>query len=222
MKHNPFSTRKTTPGKIPYSFRGDEFSCCERRVPVFQDFSAAFRGFNYQSQIIGGHGTGKTTFLIAFVQFLEKQGYIVNHFTLHDRQRTLSREFWVHQNVLVAQYQERASEKPLIAAIDGYEQLSLAQKIRLRLSCRKGKCGLLITTHNPAWRLPVLLRTEPTFETLQYIIGHLFQDQPDLEPPDETLCRSLFERHQGNIRDVLFDLYDQYEEIANRKVQSAK
>ena len=222
MKHNPFSTRKTTPGKIPYFFEGEGFSCHEYDPPIFLDFYRAFRKFDDQSQIIGGHGTGKTTFLTAFIQFLQKQNHIVNHFTLHDKQRFLPNEFWERHISLVAQFKTGAIENPPISVIDGYEQLSLMQKIRLRLACRKGRCGLLMTTHTPAWRLPVLLRTEPSYQTLQNIIGYLFRDQPDIVPPEDALCRLLFERHQGNIRNVLFDLYDHYEVNAESRVQSAE
>jgi len=182
--------------------------------PFFEEYYPRFHIFNYQSQIIGEHGTGKTTFLIEFAHYLEYQKHIVNHFTLHDGQRSLPREFWEQQNILVAQFLHGAMEKPPIAVVDGYEQLSLTQKVRLRRTCRKGRSGLLITTHSAAWRLSVLLRTETTGATLQYIIGHLFRNLSDIEPPDSVLCRSLFDRHQGNLRNVLFDLYDHYEENA--------
>jgi hypothetical protein len=211
VKHNPFSTRKTTPGKIPYFFRGEIVSCCQIDNPVFLNFCTYFKKSDYQSQIVGGHGTGKTTFLIAFVRFLEMNGHIVNHFTLHDRKRKLPDVFWERHTSLTWQFKSGVIEQLPIAVIDGYEQLSSLQKIRLRWSCRKGRCGLLITTHTPVWRLPVLLKTKPTLQTLKKIIEHLFRNQPDIEPPDDDLCQSLFEQHQGNIRDVLFALYDHYE-----------
>jgi len=211
VKHNPFSTRNTIPGSIPYYFGGDFFSCRLDDNPIFLDTVSSFKKYDYQSQIVGGHGTGKTTFLIEFVQYLERYDHTINHITLHDGQPALPDEFWERQISLVSQFKKGNLEKSPITVIDGYEQLSLTQKIWLRRSCRKGKSGLLITTHVPAWRLPVLLHTEPTYMTLQYIIGHLFHDQPDIEPPEENLCRSVFERHRGNLRETLFELYDHYE-----------
>jgi len=198
---------------IPYYLGDVVFPSSVDTEPSFDLFCTSFKNFDFRSQILGGHGTGKTTFLIEFVQFLERQGYIVNHFTLHDGQRTLTNEFLERHISLVSQYKIEMVKKPPIAVIDGYEQLSLAQKIRLRLSCRKGKSGLLITTHSPAWRLPVLLRTETTLDTLQHIIGYVFRSLPHIEPPDKALCQSLFHQHQGNLRSVLFDLYDLYEEL---------
>lgn len=208
MKHNPFSTRKTTPGKIPWHFGDDSL----RDDPIINDFYEKFRNFDYRSQITGGHGTGKTTFLYEFVRYLECQKHIVNHFTLHDGQRSFPLKFWERQNLLASQFLYGAMKEIPITVVDGYEQLALAQKIRLRRACRKGKCGLLITTHRPAWRLPVLRHTETTDATLQHIIRYLFRDLPDMEPPNENLCRTLFDRHQGNLRNVLFDLYDYYEQ----------
>ena len=206
VKHNPFSTRKTIPGKIPY-FAGEVYKN-EQGVEFLYRF---FRNFDYRSQITGKHGTGKTTFLYEFVQYLERQGHKAYHFALHDRQRLLPPVFWERHIILVTQFKIGAIESIPISVIDGYEQLSLGQKIRLRHSCRKGTSGLLITTHHPAWRMPVLLRTKPTLETLQSVIAYLFRDVHDLEPPDLPLCRTLFDKHQGNLRNVWFDLYDLYE-----------
>ena len=201
---------------IPYDF-GDVLFPRDIREepysePFFEKYYQNFCTFGYRAQIIGGHGTGKTTFLIEFVRYLEYRKHVVHYFTLHDGRRTLPREFWERQNTLVAQFPDGAMQEPPLAVVDGYEQLSLIQKMRLRRTCRKGRSGLLITTHAPAWRLPVLLRTETTDATLQYIIGHLFRDLPNIEPPDKSLCRALFDRHQGNLRNVLFDLYDHCEE----------
>ena len=207
---------------IPYYFGNVLIHLDISTEPLSDIFYIHFINFAYQSQIIGGHGTGKTSFLFEFVCYLESRKHIVNHFTLHDGQRSLPREFWERQKTLVAQFLDGAMKEPPIAVVDGYEQLSLAQKIRLRRTCRKGQSGLLITTHTTAWRLPVLLRTETTDATLQYIIGHLFRNLPDIEPPDKALCRSLFDRHQGNLRNVLFDLYDHYEESSEFRVQSSE
>jgi len=187
--------------------------------PIYGHFYPCFVSYDYRAQIIGCHGTGKTTFLIGFIKFLERQDHIVNHFTLNDRQRFLTRGFWEYHNYLMSQSKYGELKKPPIAVIDGYEQLSLDQKMWLRMACRKGRCGLLISTHSPAWRIPVLLHTKPTYKTLQHVIKHLFSEIPDIEPPDESLCRSLFEQHHGNIRNVLFDLYDHYEQGAGMRGQ---
>ncbi len=170
-----------------------------------------YENFDYRSQIVGGHGTGKTTFLVDFVRFLLEKGHAVNHFSLHDGQKFLSHEFWERQISLVSQFKIGTPAKPPLAVVDGYEQLAWTQKMRLRRICRKGVAGLLITTHKPAWSMPVLVKTGPTVETLLAVVAYLFRDSPDLEPPDPALCHSLFERHRGNIRNALFELYDHYE-----------
>ena len=75
--------------------------------------------------------------------------------------------------------------------------------------CRKCGAGLLATVHCPS-RLPVLWQTEPNLETAHRLVRHLLADTPSLVL-DETDVVQAYHRHNGNIREILFNLYDVYE-----------
>ena len=220
MKHNPFSTRKTTPGQVPFFGGNCDFDfLAENQIAdkivvsesKFDHLYNDFVQFDYRAQIIGEHGTGKTTFLAHFIAHLNKNGHPVGQIALHDGQRKLPREFWKQQKSMAAHFKRGAPKKTPVAIIDGYEQLSLLQKSWLRWFAFNNKLGLLVTTHTKKRHFPVLFQTETNFDILLLIVEHLFREQHDLTPPDRILCLSLFERHRGNLRSVLFELYDHYE-----------
>ena len=141
---------------------------------------------------------------------LLQQGHELNHISLHDKQRRLPSEFWQRQKELANRFKSGQAAKRPIAVIDGYEQLSLLQKIKVRTGIRPGNAGLLITAHKQVRQIRVLFQTHCSPATLAHVIEHLFEDW-SCEPPSMVLCRELFDRHQGNIRNILFDLYDIYE-----------
>ena len=218
VKHNPFSTRKTSPGQVPFFFGNCDFDSLAGKIAgnesEFGHLYDHFVQFDYWAQIVGGHGTGKTTFLAHFIALLNKNGHPVGQIALHDGQRKLPQEFWEQQKSMAADFKRSASKKPSITIIDGYEQLSLLQKSWLQWFAFNNKLGLLVTTHTKKRHFPVLFQTKTNFDILLLIVEHLFREQNDLTPPDRVLCLSLFERHRGNLRDVLFELYDHYEASA--------
>lgn len=94
--------------------------------------------------------------------------------------------------------------------LDGYEQLSLRSRLRFHFLCRKNGLGCLITTHKTIMGYPILLHVKPSLEQLRQVVGYLTEDQDILFELAE--CSELFEQYRGNIRDVLFALYDEFEE----------
>jgi len=92
--------------------------------------------------------------------------------------------------------------------VDGYEQLSRWSRWRLKRLCRRRGCGLLVTAHASVG-LPQLYRTTPTRHLAETIVGRLMAGRtPPFSVAEVTEC---FVRHGGNLREVLFDLYDLYE-----------
>jgi hypothetical protein len=67
---------------------------------------------------------------------------------------------------------------------------------------------LLVTAHTPTG-LPSLLHTAPDLGTVQAIARTLLGDEA-AKISDRDVAAS-FADHQGNVREVLFDLYDLYE-----------
>ena len=91
---------------------------------------------------------------------------------------------------------------------DGYEQLGCLGRARLRWTARHAGAGLIVTAHAPAG-LPTLLHTAPDLETVQAMVHTLLGDQLSVIR-DQDVAAS-FASHCGNVREVLFDLYDLYE-----------
>jgi energy-coupling factor transporter ATP-binding protein EcfA2 len=186
---NPFATRFTRPGAIPFRF------------PAGEDdgtFVERLRLNNWRGQIVGPHGSGKSTLLAALVPALEAAGRRVLLVALHegDRRLRFSRADW----------QELSASSLLI--IDGYEQLGRLARWSVDLRCRRRGCGLLVTTHRDLG-LPVLFTTNPH-------LGLAIELARELLPPGESAIRdsdieAAWHRRHGNVREMLFDLYDLFE-----------
>jgi len=89
--------------------------------------------------------------------------------------------------------------------LDGAELLSRLAWLRLRQRTRAAG-GLVITSHTQGL-LPTLIACETTPGLLDGIVRDLLGSEADgLRPTPEE----LFDRHRGNLRDALRQLYDIY------------
>src|SRR5262249_29157784 len=145
-------------------------------------------------------GSGKSTLLAALLPEMRRVGRIPLLVALHDGQRRLPPEAWADLRALPS--------GTAIAVIDGYEQLSLWSRFRLRRHCWRRRQGLLVTAHQPAG-LPDLLRTGVTPETAWMVVEHLLPDPQSAITPADVATRLAVQA--GNLREVLFELYDLYE-----------
>ena len=93
---------------------------------------------------------------------------------------------------------------------DGFEQLSFVNRVIIRTFCRMNRLGLLITTHSPALGLPVLFRAAPSVETLNALLKFLLDDVDGWDVTDSEL-ETLLKNFHFNVREILFSLYDAYE-----------
>jgi hypothetical protein len=196
MRTNPFATRHVKPGAIPYLF--DEGDSLERMITRFE-------GNDCRGQIVGPHGSGKSTLLATLTPALEARGYELVMFQLHAGQGALPTR-------LAATRSEREHfvDKPAgsIVIVDGYEQLSRWNAWRLRHHCARHKLGLLVTTHR-ACRLPLLVEIRPKLATAQELFSRLLPEGDNLLNSSDVA--TMFARHDGNLRETLFGLYDLYE-----------
>jgi hypothetical protein len=186
---NPFSTRCVRPGALPFLFRSGESG---------KSLMLRLRKQNWWGEIIGPHGSGKSTLLAALVPELLAAGRKTRLHAFHDGV--------VHFTGLSPRALNLHPAVVLI--IDGFEQLSRWQRFRVRRSCRRAGCGLLVTAHQAAG-LPELYRTRTSPDLAKRVYARLTHDRPALATPSE-LCDRLAARH-GNFRDALFDLYDLHE-----------
>jgi hypothetical protein len=190
---NPFASRWVRPGAVPFFFPpGQGVVALVERL----------RAMDWRGQIVGGHGTGKSTLLAALLPELRRVGRQPLLVTLHGGRRTMPSEAWATLR------QTERSGGTVQVIVDSYEQLPLLHRFRLRGRCWWRGHGLLVTTHMNVG-LPELFRTEVTRELAGRVLEHLLAGAEQLVSEAELSER--LRAHGGNLRQALFDLYDVHE-----------
>lgn len=210
-RSNPFSTRWTRPGAIPFLLPENETweSLLERLA------TNAWRG-----QIIGPHGSGKSTLLDSLRERLAMILVETQFVVIRDGGRQ-EPDLWhtLRQHRSAPSRTSRLGNEPLrlpvkrLLVVDGAEQLTWLARRRLLLSCQRRQWGLVITAHRD-WGLPTLLQIEPNAEMAQLIVDQLLVDQPSCVTSSDIFA--AFTQHAGDYREMLFSLYDLHEERSRR------
>jgi hypothetical protein len=189
---NPFATRFTRPGAIPPLDR-------QGRPLDLAALATRLRSL-HAAAIVGPHGHGKTTLLVALADRLADDGLPV----VVLRARTWRDGFAVMRAIATA-------PAGALVCIDGWETLGPCRGL-LRHAARRLGRGLLVTTHGSAG-LPVLWECATSATLLHAIVARL----PDHGGrADAEAVATAFARHGGNLRDALSDLYDRHERAAAR------
>lgn len=187
---NPFSTRHVRPGAIAYRFPpGKSAAGLVERL----------RQNGWEGQIVGPHGSGKSALVAALITAVEQTGRQTILIELHDGQRRLP----VHLRRI------SGLAHGAVIIVDGYEQLAWLRRVALRRFCRRRGLGLVVTVHASAG-LPDLFRTTTSLALARQIVDRLLPVDSSPIGPQEVNDR--FTLHQGDMREVLFDLYDLYEQ----------
>ena len=188
---NPFAVSAVRPGAIPFIFpAGTE---AVDLIDALED------QHGWRGQIIGPHGSGKSTLLATLIPELEADGRRVLLYTLRDGQHSLP------EGLRDAPH----DKQPTILIIDGYEQLKPTSRWCLRLVCRLRGWALLVTAHRDMG-LPTLWRTAVSRELATSIVDRLLKKELG-QTIDPHQVEAALSRHDGNLRGVLFDLYDDFE-----------
>ena len=187
---NPFSTRHVQPGSLEFLFNSGDDA---------QQLVEGLRRAGWQGQLVGPHGAGKTTLLHCLRPVLRQAGRKLAWVTLRGGQRRLPQD-------LLSGWKEWNSQ--VLVIVDGYEQLGRLSRWRLKRQCRRSGAGLLVTSHTDAG-LPLLYKVQPSLPVVRQLVAQLLVDQPGVLTDDEVAAG--FEAWKGNVRELLFALYDLYE-----------
>ncbi len=184
---NPFSTSMVRPGALTYRFPDGVSAAGLVRT---------LARHGWWGEIVGPHGSGKSTLLCQLSRHVRESGRAVEHVTLHRGQRRLP-----FNRGQMSCWNEKTQ-----VIVDGYEQLWLPARLRLHSQCRRRSAGLLVATHRSAG-LPALWTTRVTPAVASRLVRGL--DAASLIRRSDV--DAALRRHNGNLREVFFELYDLYE-----------
>ena len=164
---------------------------------TFDDLLARFEAMGRRAAIVGPKGTGKTTLLEDLAPRLRDRGFTV-------RELRLDEEHPGFEGSFLREFLRSLGGRDVIL-FDGAEQLGRFAWYRFERATRAAG-GLLVTTHHEG-RLPSLIQTTTTPELLDRLVEEILGSRAS---EVRSLTRGLFEKHRGNLRDALRELYDHY------------
>lgn len=187
-KDNPFSIQRIL--KIEYRLSEKEW----------KNLIKTLEKLNFSAAIIGQHGSGKTTLLDTLAKKLVSLNYNPKRLQLNTEFPNFPKGF--------LQIFSSSLTKNDIVLLDGAEQLNFLSWQYFKYIVKKAR-GLIITTHKQG-RLPTLHKCEVSYQLLDEILFELIGTQA-IKLQENS--RKLFDKHQGNIRDVLREYYDIYAQV---------
>ncbi len=162
---------------------------------TWSDLSERFDALGRRAALVGNHGAGKTTLAEQLAGRWQQAGWRVHLVRLTRERPRIGRADWTTSLGRLG-LEDRV-------VLDGAEQLTWWRWRRfLRRTRRAG--GVLVTTHRPG-RLPTLYECRTDVALLKRLVGQL---APTLDPRAGGGVEELFERHHGNLREALRELYD--------------
>jgi hypothetical protein len=185
-RDNPFATQHTE--KLAYRLPGGV---------TWPALLEKLKAQEYTGSIVGRHGTGKTTLLEEFIPHLKELGFEPHLISL--KTESSMREKEALPAVL------RGFTKPAFILLDGAEQLSTRHWLPVR-SAASAAAGFLVTVHRIS-RLPTLVECDTSAELLMELVQELTG-----EPFPREQAMELMNRHFGNMRACLRELYDDWGE----------
>lgn len=184
-RHNPFGAGRL--GTIDYI--PQELS--------WEQLLIRLKALDYTAALIGPHGSGKTTLLRGLEKRLRQAGIP-------------TAMLFVSLDVALPWPAVRSAIRSLppggVLCFDGACHLPWFRFRPLCRLTRKRKTGLIITSHTEGL-LPTLMHCRTGVGLLRDLTERLLGEQEAIAP---SHLAGLFEAHRGNIRDCLWQLYDEY------------
>jgi len=180
-------------------FRSDRILSLRYRLQggSWEGLLGRFEELGRRAAIVGPQGSGKTTLLEDLAPHFRRGGYRVRDLRLDTETPRFHESF-------LDDFSRTLGSRDLIL-FDGAEQLGRRAWFRfLRRSRTAG--GLIATLHRPG-RLPTLWATRTSPELLERLVEQILGDRArDVR----FLTSRLYEKHGGNLREALRELYDVY------------
>lgn len=207
---NPFSTCRVAPGKLAWlADAGDDVA----------SLAARFQGLRARAAIVGPHGSGKSTLLAHLVPQLGTLALRRGFDASVSSQNAAGQIIWLGLRRQSGQLDTQPNlwKAGRILVLDGFEQLRPLSRLRVRFTTRLCKMGLLVTCHR-SLGLRVLFTTKITQARIVALVEHAL-DQSQADPRTrERLCdpqrlQTLLRQHNGNAREVMMQVYDDYESL---------
>jgi len=150
---------------------------------------AQLEAMDFRAAVVGPHGSGKTTLLASLVPRLVARGFTCRACRLRRGERDVPPDLLVDAG------------RSDILIVDGADLLSRAAWRRVRRAALRAG-GLVVACHREGL-LPTLVECCPSLVTVGAVVDEL---NPGGVPRD--LLAALFDRHGGNVRSILRELYD--------------
>ena len=162
---------------------------------TFDRLLARLHELNYRAAITGPEGSGKTTLLEDLQRVLEQKGFRTRLVFVNDTS---------HLDSPACRQLLSELTRDQIVLLDGADLIRRSDWSLLKRHTITHAYGLVITSHRRGL-LPTLIECSTTPALLREIVA-------DLQPQSRTLTTefldSLYERHEGNLRACLRELYD--------------
>jgi energy-coupling factor transporter ATP-binding protein EcfA2 len=177
---NPFATCWTRPGALTWF--GDIDAIVER-----------LRRADWRAQVVGPHGSGKSTLIRALVEPLRQAG---------------------KRPVLFDALASNEIDGDILL-VEAFERVPRHEQWRLITSWRRADVGFVVTTHRTmrSWFAPlrVVAKTQPN----ETVVVELFERLTECRPTQVTVADALasFASRAGDLRETWFDLYLRHEEL---------
>ena len=206
LEPNPFRTAAVRPGAIPFlggqSHAGDSL--------FVESLAATF--LNQRSgQILGDHGSGKSTLVSSLLEYLQPSFHGVQHLCFVRPEFTRPWHATRHCQRVSKQLRQTLANcsADTLLVIDGAEQLSVLAYRQMIGSIGSKSIAVLATSHRKLRGMPVLFRAETNPSTIRELTRRQVRRSSDMIRnlvEADLMSRDL--ETISNLRDYWFELYD--------------
>lgn len=201
---NPFSTCFIEPGKLDFvNLDLNPFKLAERLHNDQRSF-----------QIVGPHGSGKTTLSIEIAKHLSAHSFRCHWMTLR-RENFFSTPVVKHEQYLPSA--QEFDPKRQLFFVDGIETIGFLPRCLALRSFRNQNQQVVVTAHRRLLGLPILATTRTSLELFNALVERLV---PGLDESWLPKIATAYEQSQGDFREAFFLLYDRWNECKDPTSQA--